>query len=349
MYNYTIKVYLVAPFSSMALTPWTGVITFKKTLSLAKISTGIRITNEIGSGYGDISINYHSEDINEIIEGDIIKIFKWVTPIYYWIVRGKSISLSWTAVQYDIECKGFNVALNDYYYKSAWNTVFNKTQDPKAIIEDIITQSRQEVPYFSNTFTNIQTLGTNFNIDFDKVTLQEALKKVLAISSYYLALRADGVVYFEPYPVTATHNFEFKRDIRSIDFETNIDDLANDVTLIHGAGTSSNFDADSMYLYWSKEKIINDSEIKDNTTATQFINTYLNENAIRKDTIKVTVNTSYSIENIYPWQMINISNCPVEIKEKIIRRVEITDKGAILYLNTKQTLEKALLQLKNNS
>lgn len=45
--------------------------------------------------------------------------------------------------------------------------------------------------------------------------------------------------------------------------------------------------------------------------------------------------------------MINISNCPVEIKEKIIRRIEITDKGATLYLNTKQTLEKALLQLKN--
>jgi hypothetical protein len=43
--------------------------------------------------------------------------------------------------------------------------------------------------------------------------------------------------------------------------------------------------------------------------------------------------------------MINISNCPVEIKDKIIKRVEITDKGATLYLNTKETIEKSLYKL----
>ena len=115
--------------------------------------------------------------------------------------------------------------------------------------------------------------------------------------------------------------------------------------LIHGAGTSTGFDADSIFKYWTREKIINDSEIKNSTTANEYINTFLNENAIKKDTIKVVVNSSYSIENIYPWQMINISNCPVEIKEKIIKRVEFTDKGATLYLNTKETIEKSLYKL----
>jgi hypothetical protein len=43
--------------------------------------------------------------------------------------------------------------------------------------------------------------------------------------------------------------------------------------------------------------------------------------------------------------MINISNCPIEIKEKIIKRVEFTDKGATLYLNTKETIEKSLYKL----
>lgn len=347
MYNYTFKVYSVQPFSSMALLPWTGTITFKKTLSLAKISTGIRITNEIGSWYGDISFIYHSEDIEDIIEGDIIKIYKGSTCIYYWRVTGRTINLNGTAIDQNIDCKGFNTVLSDFYYRSWWSTVFNKNTDPKTIIEDIITQSRQEVGYFSNDYSNIVAGGTNFNIDFDKSTLMDALKKVLSVSSYYYIVKWDWKAFFAPYPSTASHNFTFKNDIRSITFETSIDDLVNDVELIHGAGTSTGFDADNMYIYWTREKIINDSEIKNSTTGNEYINTFLNENAIRKDTIKVVVNSNYSIETIYPWQMINISNCPVEIKEKIIRRVEITDKGATLYLNTKQTLEKALLQLKN--
>lgn len=547
MYNYTFKVYSVQPFSSMALLPWTGAITFKKTLSLAKISTGIRITNEIGSWYGDISFVYHSEDINDVIEWDMIKIYKGSTCIYYGRVTGRTINLNGTAIDQTIDCKGFQIILNDFYYSNSWfewyklymplrsnandfsvnnnngtlyngsftktiqwlwvylpqpwsyiqiphsasfavsdftiamyikitnmawykwllsktqsnipapfdayidwsgyltfliwngsfvwwaivslstlsvnteysivlikywttmqiyinwvldisvivgwtmgdtwqpvriwnrndgvtpftwyisnvilddnawngwqvsdfhnrveNFVFTKNTEPAKIIQDILFQSWKEYIRFNDDYSSISAVGTNYNISFDKSTLSEALKKVLSVSSYYYIVKWDWKAFFAPYSSTASHNFTFKNDIRSITFETSIDDLVNDVDLIHGAGTSTGFDADNMYIYWTKKKIINDSEIKDSSTGNEYINTYLNENAIRKDTIKVVVNSNYSIETIYPWQMINISNCPVEIKDKIIKRVEITDKGATLYLNTKETIEKSLYKL----
>lgn len=346
MYNYTIKVYTVQPFSSMALTPWTGTMVFKKTLSLSKISTGIKFSNEISNGYGEFNIAYHSDVLTDVIIGDVIKVYKGATIIYFWKVTNKTVTLASTGIVQDIDCKGYQTILNDFYYSSGGVYAFTKNLDPNAILQDILGQSDQELAYFSVDYSNMNNVGTSSNIEFDKSTLNDAIKKVLATTSFYYAIRADGKAYFQALPVTSSHNLEFGKDIRSIVIDYNGDGITNDITLYYDGGwTLTDTDTASKYLYGTKQKLITETSIQNSWTANAYTDSYFLDKALERDTIKVIVNTSYSIENFYPWQMINISNCPIEIKEKIIKRVEFTDKGATLYLNTKETIEKSLYKL----
>lgn len=346
MYNYTIKVYTVQPFSSMALTPWTGTMVFKKTLSLSKISTGIKFSNEISNGYGEFNIAYHSDVLTDVIIGDVIKVYKGATIIYFWKVTNKTVTLASTGIVQDIDCKGYQTILNDFYYSSGGVYAFTKNLDPNAILQDILGQSDQELAYFSVDYSNMNNVGTSSNIEFDKSTLNDAIKKVLATTSFYYAIRSDGKVYFQALPVTSSHNLEFGKDIRSIVIDYNGDEITNDITLYYDGGwTLTDTDTASKYLYGTKQKLITEASIQNSWTANAYTDSYFLDKALERDTIKVIVNTSYSIETFYPWQMINISNCPIEIKEKIIKRVEFTDKGATLYLNTKETIEKSLYKL----
>lgn len=346
MYNYTIKVYTVQPFSSMALTPWTGTMVFKKTLSLSKISTGIKFSNEISNGYGEFNIAYHSDVLTDVIIGDVIKVYKGATIIYFWKVTNKTVTLASTGIVQDIDCKGYQTILNDFYYSSGGVYAFTKNLDPNAILQDILGQSDQELAYFSVDYSNMNNVGTSSNIEFDKSTLNDAIKKVLATTSFYYAIRADGKAYFQALPVTSSHNLEFGKDIRSIVIDYNGDGITNDITLYYDGGwTLTDTDTASKYLYGTKQKLITETSIQNGWTANAYTNSYFLDKALERDTIKVIVNTSYSIETFYPWQMINISNCPIEIKDKIIKRVEFTDKGATLYLNTKETIEKSLYKL----
>lgn len=345
MYNYTIKVYTVQPFSSMALTPWTGTMVFKKTLSLSKISTGIKFSNEISNWYGEFNFSYHSEDLEDVINGDVIKVYKGATIIYFWKVTNKTVTLASTGIVQDIDCKGYQTILNDFYYESGGVYTFTKNLDPNAILQDILGQSDQELAYFSVDYSNMNNVGTSSNIEFDKTTLNDAIKKVLATTSFYYAIRADGKAYFQALPVTSSHNLEFGKDIRSIIIDYNSDDIVNDILLYYDGWSITDTDATSKFTYGTKKKIITETSIQNSWTANAYTDSYFLDKALERDTIKVIVNTSYSIETFYPWQMINISNCPIEIKDKIIKRVEFTDKGATLYLNTKETIEKSLYKL----
>jgi hypothetical protein len=319
---------------------------FKKTLSLSKISTGIKFSNEISNGYGEFNIAYHSDVLTDVIIGDVIKVYKGATIIYFWKVTNKTVTLASTGIVQDIDCKGYQTILNDFYYSSGGVYAFTKNLDPNAILQDILGQSDQELAYFSVDYSNMNNVGTSSNIEFDKSTLNDAIKKVLATTSFYYAIRADGKAYFQALPVTSSHNLEFGKDIRSIVIDYNGDEITNDITLYYDGGwTLTDTDTASKYLYGTKQKLITETSIQNSWTANAYTDSYFLDKALERDTIKVIVNTSYSIETFYPWQMINISNCPIEIKEKIIKRVEFTDKGATLYLNTKETIEKSLYKL----
>lgn len=342
---YNIKIYTVEPFSSMALTPWTGAMTFKKTLSMSKISSGIRFTNEIWSGYGNLSFAYHSDVLTDVICGDVVKVYKWSSVIYFGKVTNKNIQLSGAWIIQEIECKWFQTILNDFYYSSWWSYTFTKSTDPNTILQEILGQSDVEVTYFSTDYSNMDNVWSSVSIEFDDDTLMTALQKVLGLTSYYFAIRANWIAYFKSLPVTSSHNLEFEKDITQIVFWENIDDLKNDIYLAYNWWNTNDEDTTSKFTYWTKEIRIDNTSLQNSWTATAYIDSYFAENAVLKEQIKVVINTWYPIETLYPGQMINISNCPVVIKEKIIKRVEYTDKWATVYLNEKQTLEKALYKL----
>ena len=343
--RFSIKVYTVQPFADMTLTPWTGSVNFKKTLNIKQISSWIKFTNELWVWYWALSLTYNSDDTTDVIVWDMIEVYKWSYLLYYWKVTERNIELSsmWTIQQ--ISCKWFQTVLDDFIFTNLWNRTFTLNTDPNLIIQDILWQANTEVDYFSADYTNMINVWSSANIEFDNNTLLEALQKVLAVTSYYFAMRANGVVYFAPLPTTATHNFEFKNDIRNISYWEKLDNMVNYAFFEYDWWTTFDEDTASEFLRWSKQDVISNSSIKNVATANAYLASFLAEKAILQEQIKIVVNNSYATETLYPWQMINVSNCPLEIKEKIIKRVEYTDKWVALYLNEKETLEKALYKL----
>ena len=343
--RFNIKVYTVQPFADMTLTAWTGSVIFKKTLNIKQISSWIKFTNELWVWYWALQLTYNSDDTTDVIVWDMIEIYKWSYLLYYGKVTERNIELSsmWTIQQ--ISCKWFQTVLDDFIFTNLWNRTFTLNTDPNLIIQDILWQANTEVDYFSADYTNMINVWSSANIEFDNNTLLEALQKVLAVTSYYFAMRANGVVYFAPLPTTATHNFEFNNDIRNITYLEKLDDMVNYFFLTYDWWTTFWENTTSEFTYWSKQHAISNSSIKNVTTADAYVASYIAEKALLQEQIKIVVNNSYATETLYPWQMINVSNCPLEIKEKIIKRVEYTDKWVALYLNEKETLEKALYKL----
>lgn len=354
MYNdrFSIKVYTVQPFADMTLTAWTGTVTFKKTLNIKQISNWIKFTNELWVWYWALQLIYNSDNTTDVVVWDMIEVYKWSYLLYYWKVTEIETELSsmWTIQQ--ISCKWFQTVLDDFLFTSLWNRTFTHNTDPSLIIQDIIWQANSEIDYFSADYSNMVNVWSNANIEFDNNTLLEALQKVLAVTSYYFSVRANltaswanWLVYFAPLPTTATHNFEFKNDIRNISYWKKVDNMINYLFFEYDWGTTFWEDTSSEFANWSKQDVLSNSSIKNVATANAYIASYLAEKAILQEQIKIVVNNSYATETLYPWQMINVSNCPLEIKEKIIKRVEYTDKWVALYLNEKETLEKALYKL----
>lgn len=326
---------------------WGGSLEFKKTLSNNKLSSRIKITNEINVWYGNFNFTYNSDEMDDVICGDVVKVYKWSTAIYFGKVTNKTVNLQWGGITQEIQCKGYQTILNDFYYSSAGNYTFTKNDDPKNLITDIVGQSDTEVTYFSTDYSNMSLVWSNVSISFDNETLMQALQKVLATTTYYYSLRPDWTIYFDELPTTNDHALTFKNDIRWINIEYNSDELVNDIYLAYDGGTTTGENTNSKFAYGTRKSRITDTTIKNLATADAYIAVLLEDKASVKDTIRIDINNSYDTTTLYPWQMISVSNCPIAIKNKIIRRVEYNDQWASVYLNVKETIEKSLSKLIN--
>lgn len=324
---------------------WGWSLEFKKTLSNNKVSSRIKISNEINVWYGNFNFTYNSDEVDDVTCGDVVKVYQGSTAIYFGKVTNKTVNLQWGWIIQEIQCKGYQTILNDFYYSSAATYAFTKNDDPKNLITDIVGQSDTEITYFSTDYSHMSLVWSNSNLSFDNETLTQALQKVLATTTYYYSLRPDWTIYFDELPTTNDHALTFKNDIRAISIEYNSDEMINDVSLTYDWGTATAEETDSKYLYWTKQLRKTDTTIKNVGTANAYITALLEDRSQPKDTIRIDINNSYDTTTLYPWQMISVSNCPIEIKNKIIRRVEYNDQWTSVYLNVKETIEKSLSKL----
>ncbi len=341
---YNIKVYTTQTFTDLSLSTYWDFI-FKRTLSNKKISSQIRFSNEMNIWFWNLSFAYNESDTTHIVNWDMIEVWKDWNIIYWWKVTNKVVMIDNWGVKQNIECKWYQTILNNFYYKNAWNTTFTKTDDAKNIITDIITQWNEELDYFSTDFTNLDLVWSNVSIEFQNDKLYTALRKVMWLTIYYLSMRANKKIYFKPISTTPDHNLTLWNDIKSINIEYNSDDIVNDITYNYDWWTLSDTDAQSKYDFWSNRLIQEDLQVQNSATAQKWIDNIFMNKAITKDTIRVDVNNNYDVFTIYPWQTISINNSPIEIKSKVVRRIDYNDDWCVLYLNTKDTIEKALSSL----
>lgn len=76
----------------------------------------------------------------------------------------------------------------------------------------------------------------------------------------------------------------------------------------HKGITERALDQESINLYWRKEITIKNTSIYWEENANAYRDTYLSRNKHWKKTITITINDTYDLETIHPWQTMKIRN-----------------------------------------
>lgn len=130
----------------------------------------------------------------------------------------------------------------------------------------------------------------------------------LANPAWWWTVRPDGLFYFLPKPATATHKLTIGKDVQSIRITKNAEKITNRYRLTWSGGTDVYNDATSESLYGRREVLVNDTSIKDQTSADRAGNTAVENGKTPLVQATITVNTNYNIESIQPGDTITVQN-----------------------------------------
>lgn len=225
--------------------------------------------------------------------------------------------------EYDLEydANGDNVAISivgptallkvGTYKDGASFEVIKTAQDPSVICEDIFSQINSLFPNIITVdIANFESVGQNVDYTFDNQNHLQAVQKTveLAGGGFNWFIRPDGTVtFFEP-PTTATHSFDLEEHIETLKLNKSSNEIVNSVTVIYdsGASTVTAEDSASIAAYGKREKRYSESSTSDATTAQQIANDKLAQNKDPKVSVRIELNNSYDLTNIYPGETCRI-------------------------------------------
>jgi hypothetical protein len=221
-----------------------------------------------------------------------------------------------------VTCLGLVSLLSHSYYGTA-NTyaVTHTTEDPEDISQAVIDNFNGAfggslIGYSGST----STVGTNVTFTFTEQTWLQALQKAheLAGAGWWWAVRADGKLWFQAKPVSATHTFTIGRDIVSLRVTRDSEKVKNEIIVERSGGTRVAYtDATSQATYGTggpatgrRTLLIKDSSIANATTQDQRGNKALGDGKDGKNSTSLVVNSKYGqgIESILVGQTCKIRN-----------------------------------------
>ena len=240
--------------------------------------------------------------------------------------------------------------LNDVYFKQDWEFIFQIEDDPADVIKTIIDYFSTLYPWIlSYTNESIDSYWSDVYFEFDTMTCEEAIKRVMDWLNYYLFIWADWVVQFHNVSNTITHNFTYEKDITALTIPEDYEKVANAVmskfTYIwwwHTWITDIAIDNTSIAKFWRKEVIIDWNWAYWLDAWETYRDSYLNEYKNWKMNISLTVNTLYPIESIHPWDTIRIRNIDLDISNLKISKVDYTYEQVKLSLEYYTNIAKQI-------
>ena len=186
-------------------------------------------------------------------------------------------------------------------------------------------------------------------IDTDMFDAMESCRN-LAGGDWYWHIDGTGVFHFREKGSTADHTFQVKKNIKDLEIDSHIADIANDVTLEWDDPTRSNGDdATSIAAYGRFTKIINDISIKDSATATDRINTELDKFKNPRLRVAIEITSDYDIESIRVGQtcrVIGMKTAAGDLSENMqIVSLKYKPDTIVLELDDTQNFGKSISQL----
>lgn len=246
---------------------------------------------------------------NQIINTDIIKIYKETILIYTWIVQDVFRKINNNFEEIELPLLWLWTISTYILYQDTWNYSFNKNQDPSQTIKDIID-------YINTVYTagwlsydtSIETYWTSVSIDFENDTCFKALKKCIEATDFKLFIDKDWKVYFKSKPVNVIHKITVWKDIEQINLEEDSEKLVNKLILKRKSWTTNYENTTSQTNYWLKEKYLSKSDLADIWSANEFWNNYITENKDPKQKTKIILNKNYDLESIKILDTIKVLN-----------------------------------------
>lgn len=284
---------------------------YKFTINIDTIKNLIKFTGNINSWQWQCTLRLdYKFDNTQIVNTDVIKIFKSDVLIYTWIVQDifRNITNSYEEIELPLLWLG---TLGTYIlYRDGWSGEFNKTQDPADTIKEIIDYINATYTgvWLNYDITSIEDYWSSVSLDFDYDNCFEALQKCIEITDFWFFIDKDWKVYFQSKPSTATHTLTVWKDIESITYEEDSENLVNKLRLVYSDGNKTYEDVTSQTTYWLREINLNESDIVWVTSADIFWANYINTNKDPIQQVRITVNKNFDIESIKVLDTIRVLN-----------------------------------------
>ena len=289
---------------------------FIQTIQTKKLVNISNFKSQVNWWFWDLYITLDLKITNEDFNiSDLIEVYyKW-DFIYSWYLLDVN-KLYWPQTE--------TVTLDIVWYASLLSQyVLNETYTDLAsnIVKDIIDKANIE--YWFNIFnydiTSIPDTVWNINIGFEYETYLKALEEISEITWIDFFVDIDWKVYFTS--TRENHILTLRKDVEELDITEEWRSIVNSIIVDYDWWVKTYTNPASITTFWLKQKHEIKRDIKNETTADKYWESFLADNSNKINKTWIIVNNNYTYFNIKAWDTIRIRNSPFIIEDTQVKRI----------------------------
>ena len=303
---------------------------FIQTLNEKEISCNYNFSASVNSWYSSLSFEYYWE--YRLDHKQRIKIYKQWKAIYQWFITWLTVKADKSWKKQIIKCSWLLGLLAFIPYQD-WTLNIN----PWEFIRNLF--------YWLGFDTNpVRDYSSSISIESDNNTTLSLLQEILnQTSDYAFFIDADNKVRFTPYE--NHHLLTYNDDCYNIDLSEDSTNYFNSITLKYDWLQVVWSNSSWVTKYGVNELVVEESDIKNSTTANLRLASLLKEKDIVRN-YKVSVNSNYDYFSIKPWDILSVRNTEWIIENKQVKKVQYSKNTAEIILDSYQSLERFIINQK---
>jgi len=302
---------------------------FLITLSEKEISSIFWFSATVNSGFSSFKFDYYWDFKFE--HRQIVKLLRKWDIIYQWFIIWieKTADRSWKKCSIEVSWMIWLLAFKPW---SDWSY----SNDPWVLIRTVFTS----VSWLFIT-DKIQNYWNSISISSSWNTalwfLQDILKNT---SDFWLFVNENNEVLFWPYE--REHFLTYWNEVYWIEIKEDSSDYYNRFRVNYSWGNLFNENVYEVEKYGESYLVVNDTSIKNISTAQLRMNSLFIEHAV-KNTIRVSVNNKIDYYTIKPWDIVTIRNSGWKIEKKPVKQIRYYNDWAVICLDSYNSLEKVIV------